>query len=155
MSAPLFSGSYIAFCLELRLERKFEDGDWFWWPGDDHFPEGVYCQNQAAQFEHDIPQVTLPGDEQTDPYGEQPNPLAVWLSRLDQWMSMLEEAGYLSVWFYPEEDTGLWRVETMWSKERRRAYPRPEFDEVWGEGPTREEAAARLWMAVTGQRGAQ
>jgi len=71
-------------------------------------------------------------------WGMSPEPgLWIWLPRLDQWLAMLEEAGVQWVSFAPTPQwTAAWTDADAWLKD--------------AEAPTREEAAARLWMAVTG-----
>lgn len=139
--------SYVSLCCGLRLERRFEDGDWFWWPGDesDRFPEGVYLQHRAAMEEYDIPQALIAGDEQADPYGERPNPLAVWAPRLDQWLDMLEEAGVRDVGFFRGVDHA--KCVVLFQVTAADALDFGDLETA----PTREEAAAKLWMAVTGR----
>lgn len=118
--------SYINVCQELQLERKFEDGDWESAGGD---PPVVYCALCARE------------------YGEDLNPPQAghglfWLPRLDQWLAMLEEAGH---------EWNLIRDALMPDTTDRPRYLAGAEDvpEVRA-APTPEEAAARLWMAVTG-----
>lgn len=63
---------------------------------------------------------------------------AVWLPRLDQWLAMLEEADVKRTCCYGDREVGY-----RYEGDHKSATTR-------GEGPTREEACARLWRAVIG-----
>lgn len=75
--------------------------------------------------------------------------LGLWLPRLDQWLAMLEEAGHPEISFEDMRKTGGpkpgWWATTAEYTPMGRGNMNP------GIGPTREEAAARLWCAVTGR----
>jgi hypothetical protein len=65
---------------------------------------------------------------------------AVWLPRLDQWLAMLEDADVIGTCCDGDREAGyLYQGDHKSAGTKR------------GEGPTREEACARLWMAVTGR----
>lgn len=66
----------------------------------------------------------------------------VWLPRLDQWLAMLEEAGV--------EGVVLERLGSIFFATDRT--PVTHSEGYARRGNTREEAAARLWMAVTGRK---
>jgi hypothetical protein len=109
--APKYA-SYIALCRRLRLEWTWRQGDYYQSP--------------------ELDAVILLGA------GGPPRHTAVPLPRLDQWLAMLEEAGW-----------------TYHLTARVPGYA------IWGNGPdskagreeagTPEEAAARLYCAVTGR----
>jgi hypothetical protein len=131
----LFDGpeyaSYIALCRELRLERTIEPGDWSADFGD------VFMEEPALQVHVARPpgtaSVTLPRDTLAI--------TSIWLPRLDQWLAMLEEAGADCPEFDRETTTGHYVL--------RRGMPDEWGHSQYGTGPTREEAAARLWVIVT------
>lgn len=58
----------------------------------------------------------------------------VWLPRLDQWLAMLEAAGADAVALISSGGSYIVKAHA-----------------AEADGPTREEAAARLWLAVTGR----
>src|SRR5262245_23838343 len=147
--------SYIAFCRALRLEREFEDGDAFWWPGGGRgeWDAGTYVYHDTAS------------DEGVQPEG----PTAtsrVWLPRLDQLLTMLEEAGQDDVGFVkgsfqvnpfnpPPQPPEVPVVDGM-QHGYCMAWTTPDsYEGGWDTGPVypiREEAALRLWLAVTGRQ---
>jgi hypothetical protein len=117
--------SYLALCRELRLERALQDGDFV----DDGVRPGVQmCGVTVA------PGVMWHG--------------GVWLPRLDQWLTMLEDS--VPPWdgAAPWVGVALRRHGRVWfatdlGLEGREGYSRS------GDSP--EEAMARLWIAVTGK----
>jgi hypothetical protein len=125
----LFSGpeyaSYIALCRELRLERDLQEGDWY-------FHESLRPDQEEGWV------LLAAGDERAESF-------EVWLPRLDQWLAMLEEAGADCPEFDRETTTGHYVL--------RRGMPDEWGHSQYGTGQTREEAAARLWRAVTGRTG--
>ena len=120
--------SYIALCRDLWLERQFEEGDWYAYVDDGPIRNG---QKVVAWFD-EVSEVNAAG------------PDAFWLPRLDQWLGMLEEAG--------EDDVQIQRcgnqMEPLYHAAGRRGNPVRVSN-----GPTREEACARLWMAVNARTG--
>ena len=127
--------SYIALCRELMLERKLEEGDWF-----------VLGQHTTAF----VWSALITATAWNDHFHNIPEPgiaRPIWLPRLDQWLAMLEEAGQPDIAF-ERTLAGRWEC----------GRPIPEGDgrtielvPTSGLKHTREEAAARLWMAVTGR----
>ena len=113
--------SYVALCRELRLEHKFEEGDVF-----------VYSTGPAYATEPIVFSKLQPDST-----------LRVWLPRLDQWLAMLRIAGRQSFELhastYMEQQFGAsdYYVGASWQSSD-------------SHGDTPEEAAARLWMAITG-----
>lgn len=106
--------SYIALMRELRLEHEFADGDWFI---DSAGFVGLYYSASIS-------------------YGDEPRD-AIPLPRLDQWLAMLEAAGWVFHLTARQPGYAIWASrEGLHGRE---------------EGPTPEEAAARLWMTVTGK----
>lgn len=124
--------SYIRLCRELRLGRLFEEGDWYW-TTTVHEPEGF-----AAVWDAGYSVERRASDAK------------LWLPRLDQWLAMLEEAGreqlpkhWLSGFsLYPCGGSLEYEAGCCISQAG------PQYTVV---APTREEAASRLWMAVTGR----
>lgn len=115
--------SYIALMRELRLEREFEDGDWLI---DSAGFVGLYYGASIS-------------------YGDEPKD-AVWLPRLDQWLSLLEAAGERDICFsqgHPDALPDEWCCGTSDHWEGGFIYT--------GNAPTREEAAARCWLSATGR----
>lgn len=123
-----FSGSeyysYRALCLELHLQHGYHQGDWYldtlYEPPNDLF-------------------VTTPYDERSR------NSLAdriAWLPLLSDWLEMLNDLNWYQVCFnrVAADSGGGWITIAL----------DPVFKAYTGEGPfpTREEAAARLWMKV-------
>jgi hypothetical protein len=126
--------SYIALCRELRLERSLELGDWY------------------AHSEVDLQHPLVLGWREQLIIGPITEWTWVWLPRLDQWLMMLEEAGWMEVRFSPsaylmDESPVFWRVEGSGIDRRYNVHTTVEYTDL----RTREEAAARLWMAVAGR----
>ena len=125
--------SYIRLMREVRLERKAEAGDWFLSFDPATEPTGF--------------DLRLCNDDGGGCWGA-PEPLAdgwqvIWVPRLDQWLSKLEEAGYATVEF----------VARAIDMERYLYGAHPEdMDRFTGWLDSREEAAARLYCAVTGRQ---
>jgi hypothetical protein len=135
--------SYIALCRELQLEHRFEAGDWWVtvhdtpiaWRLPGHEPVYIsdpnLCNDDGGNF---------PGyQDEHQSY--------VWLPRLDQWMAMLGEAGC--------PDIGMWAGDG-YAKcgvliPGASVYDGIAFADL-ETAPFREEAAARLWCAVTGRK---
>lgn len=116
--------SYVALCRELRLERErgFELGDWWVWLTLEDPPILVdegFLRTVFALID-----------------------LQIWIPRLDQLLAMLEVAGVRDVGFWAFDDRTKCGVLTA-----------GDFDGIsYGDletAPTREEAALRLWMAVS------
>lgn len=126
--APEYA-SYRYLCRELRLERDLESGD-------------LYHESNALVDKVHIyaPVVWPPHSRVTLPRGNEAEG-TVWLPRLDQWLAMLEEAGYADFYLYI-------RRPGTWSASCGDWCDNPRFE---AEGPSREEAVARLWMAVVGR----
>jgi hypothetical protein len=127
---------YIAFCRELRLEHKFEIGDYFidFWDGfTEHQVQLVTDQMQALQLSRQESAIV-------DPVGG-----TVWAPRLDQWFAMIRSTwasgGGPDICLWGDDEVGF-GCETDYKSVQ-----------VRGEGHTPEEAAGRLWMAVTGKLG--
>ena len=116
--------AYIALCRELRLERKFEEGDAY-----------IRSRSQIPNIWHGCFYDGYPMPENSDN--------ATWLPRLDQWLAMLEEAGWREVTISTEGGS-CWVGEKSCTDSGTDWWP----ERYW---PTREEAAARLWCAVTGR----
>lgn len=132
----MFSGpeyaSYVALCRELRLEREFTAGDFYAAPVPVSViaPEGFEVLIWVDLFR--LPHATQD---------------CAWLPRLDQWLAMLEEAGVESVtiqlaWTNPEDPGEKEYVAFD-------AWDVPDADDLRNY-TSREEAAAQLWVAVTG-----
>lgn len=131
--------SYIILCRELRLEREFEEGDWY------AFAVPTSAEWPTALFTH----RAGPDPRQLHRTGN----YCAWLSRLDQWIRLLQEAtercDFALVGF--NETTGplavrfRYRAEWDW-------WQAGEDRHAEAVGDTPEEAAARLWMAVTGRQ---
>lgn len=121
--------SYIALCRELRLERKVKEGDWLTsrWKSRSGWSEWSdlgMCNDDGGGCHN-------ANFWETEDQGEE----IVWLPRLDQWLAMLEEAGVDSITIHRMPGYG-YRV--AWDAPNGYACTYS----------TREEAAARLWMAV-------
>jgi len=129
---PEFQG-YVALCRELRLERRFVEGDYAAWTDSPDGPWTVLLTDGAAAHA---------GHRALSGYGPGGFAYSIWLPRLDQWLAMLEKAGerdaVLQVCRHGVDFTVAWTD----------GYG---IAEQSGRGATREEAAARLWMAVTGR----
>lgn len=130
----LFEGpeyaSFIALCRELRLERVY------WQPGDLRWHPRANPSAWPGQI------MVISDSESAEAASIAGNREAVWLPRLDQLLAMLEEAGARSLTLEPlppDED----HPTATWNCAGRGAV---------GVGRTREEAAARLWLAVTGRQ---
>lgn len=115
--------SYVQLCRELRLEREFDDGDYYTAPVPVSViaPEGFEVLIWVGLFR--LPHATED---------------CIWLPRLDQWLATLEEAGVKALAFIGIPGEEGWICQ-------------PYTEPHEGRGPTREEACARLWMAVTGR----
>jgi hypothetical protein len=83
--------SYISLCRELRLRRKFEEGDYVW--VDLEAPGAVGVTIVSAR--------DVEG-------GKPPSGMGFrWLPRLDQWIRLLWLAGQDSITFEPTVDGGV------------------------------------------------
>lgn len=134
--------SYIELCRALGLEREYEEGDYAAWRGG---PEESWQVLLIDAVRGHVGHRARLG------YG--PGGLAdsVWLPRLDQWLAMLEDE--------PDGCDVATIRKSMRMDEAKEHYVgvifaatstnRPDIEPVWV--PTREEAAAKLWMAVTGR----
>jgi hypothetical protein len=139
---------YIALCRELRLEREFEECDHyaaFWnpWEGSAPPPKVTTWTNAKQDWSAARTWFDRGSTSARD---------VVWLPRLDQWLTMLEEAGWMEVRFSPsaylmDESPVFWRIEGSGIDRRYNVHTTVEYTDL----RTREEAAARLWMAVTGR----
>lgn len=115
--------SYVALCRELELERQFREGDWF---------GRLFAAGDMAPF--------LFSDE-TWGYADRPARVpnrhgdTFWLPSLSDWMEMLSASGHDDVRIWKRSLGGYVAV----------GYQGP-IASV--EGPTREEACARLWIEV-------
>lgn len=119
---------YVELCRELRLERHGVAGDWRL----AHDPEEPWT-------EFDIKVVGSDGLNAFDsPHYDPTDYEVVWLPRLDQWLDMLEVAD-------PR------RVD-VFIQPRDRRYRVTAVSRDFAEGSSREEAAARLWMALMAKR---
>ena len=125
--------SYVQLCRELRLQRERVE------PGD----------LALVAYGPDRPAVADPGAWNHVPsgftaHGGRYREGDVWLPRLDQWVQLLAEAGCQDIGFWSGPDFGKCGVLTP-----------GDFDGIsyadLETAPTREEAAARLWMSVTGR----
>lgn len=134
--------SYVSLCRELRLERDWHVGDWFAWLELD------LTVDYVGLWDHDAEE---PYDPESRP---PPERRRVWLPSLSDWLEMLEKGGHprsgwnhISFHWLPFPDGSTegrhapcWTANTLTTANRALWY---------GIGPTREEACARLWMAVT------
>lgn len=140
---------YVTLCRELRLERDFEEGDWYA-AYDDLEVLGVYIRL--------VTEDAMPGFS-TVAWSE-----VRWLPRLDQWLSKLEEAGVRNVAFQTLSPTESSPFEELGGPLRPIILPpdAPRYGcidlnqigdvkRAWPYGACREEACARLWLAVTGR----
>jgi len=137
-------GSYVALMRELRLERKFEEGDYAAWAGSPAGPWTVLLTDGAAAHA---------GHRAMFGYGPGDQAWSVWLPRLDQLLAMLEDAGRPRIWFDPRPwpaGHALVTWETYITKPGQ-CWVAMSHEEASPESPTREEAAARLWIAITGR----
>jgi hypothetical protein len=138
--------SYIALMRELRLPREFDDGDYYTAPVP------------VSPIAPDGFEVLIWVDLYRWPRATEES---VWLPRLDQWLGMLEEAGADQVLIEhvePHDDYGPGGYICFTLEEGHDGLSRekPDYEDGWHGfyalcRPTREEAAARLWMAVTGR----
>lgn len=143
--------SYIALCRELWTRRP---GNW----SPHEFEIGDMLVMTYPGF-GDIPGRDAVGVYGADAHPHDDDESAVWLPRLDQLLAMLEEAGMGVVaidritkrwepWPYGGFEPPLYQIlanEEAWDCEWECA-----TDHAAG-APTREEAALRLWLAVTGR----
>jgi hypothetical protein len=116
--------SYRGVCKDLGLPHPARIGDWYMnmWASFTEFEVKLISDKMQSFF------LKLPTIEE---YGG-----SFWLPTLADWLEMLETAGYKAVRIEPTGTDGwLVRRDSDW--------------EPLGAGPTREEAAARLWIAVT------
>src|SRR5215831_3633976 len=92
--------SYIALCRELRLEHIFGQADWAFVEDPESENGGVV----TTRLVHE---------------GERAGDTVVWLPRLDQWLAMLEEAGYEFIKLFPRENPRSWECEGQgWHRSR-------------------------------------
>jgi hypothetical protein len=129
---------YIKLMRKLRLEWTWTEGDYF----IDDFPERALG---GVRFKAAVSQVQIQGRAT---YGgeEAAGMDSVSLPRLDQWMALLEGEGIDSVHFFRTiAPDGHVVARTA---ERHGIMVRGGWE---AEGRTHEEAAARLWIAVTGR----
>ena len=119
---------YIRLCRELRFERKWQVGDYVSVTEHGTFACGIVAGSDRP---------TGNGDP-------------VWLPRLDQLLAMLEEVGVAEIAFeqYPDAPHEPWACCPVREVDVgvHMIYALSEFTFL---GFTREEAAARLWCAVT------
>lgn len=127
--------SYIALTRELRLEREWQNGDWY------GFRFHVSIDGEPLREDSAVVLYQTGDDVYTQ--GE-----TWWLPRLDQWLDLLEEADARYFRFYDgarvKSHSPGWHASCL-------VHDGPStrvFDEI---GPTREEAVARLWMIVVRQ----
>lgn len=137
-SAPEYE-SYVALCRELRLP----------FPDDEAWQRG-------SVFEGDPGDLFFAG-EQSAEGGQWPTQEAVFVPRLDQLLAMLEGEGVEFVeigvaWVAPDEALAELAAEGAATKTFY-AFDATNHPDSDGriECPVREEAALRLWMAVTGR----
>lgn len=124
----MFTASYSQFCRELRLEREFEEGDWFLW----FYPEnGGRDERSLLRIATRTPEPKRSGKHN------------VWLPTLTDWLFMLEEAYQASPDFEEMEAYEPVRIRVLSAlADHARTY----VDSLsW------EEVAARLWCAATGR----
>lgn len=126
--------SYIALCRELRLEREIREGDW--WVDD--LDGKVKCGSSMSEYLRNQPAMQMLPQR----------PDVVWVPTLADWLSMLEEAGYADVRIFREPFP---TISPPWYTARRGRIAANDFTGEPACGPTREEAVAKLWMAVTGR----
>lgn len=119
---------YLALMRELRLEREVEQGDWI----------------EVASLDglRSIQVRRAPG-RQVGRTG------AVWLPRLDQWLVMLEEALASPYRRTAGGDPPAFLAGSNWA--RRQALGMLQVRAEHCPDESIEEAAARLWLAVTGR----
>lgn len=128
--------SYVALCRKLRLERGFQEGD-LYTPGIGYRlldPRHTVLRHGGpdhAQFDG-IP-------SSTEERGKKGKQMWAWLPQFSDWLDMLEAAGCRVIRTHDMRDHLGYRV----------AWDEPNGYAVTA--PTREEAAARLWNAVTGR----
>lgn len=105
---------YLALCREIGMTHKLVAGDWYWSPP----PRGYVACCHGFKLRTSWQQADL-----------------IWLPRLDQWLAMLEGAGFLEI--------NIWRTSAGWQMSASKA-------DRWlasGPCPAPEEAAGRLWVA--------
>jgi hypothetical protein len=142
--------SYVALCRELKLAHKFERGD------------SVYYAAGTDPSSRESVTVWINCDEDSYPESAETDDMAIWLPSLSDWLEMLEAIRFGRVKFDNQRlaELGVLNPENLgpWSAlgdrdDFRTAPANPNFviagAWAYGCGPTREEAAARLWMAVT------
>ena len=131
----LFAGpeyaSYIALCRALRLEREFEVGDWA-------LRIITKDGSRTARYLMTSDAVAIwPAAEE----------MMVWLPRLDQWLAMLEMAGFPYV-----QIERFGRRKYVCAVASAGEEPPHDHTRSAGSWLTREEACARTWCAVTGRQ---
>jgi hypothetical protein len=120
--------SYLVLCEELHLAHDLQGGDQFY----EHTPPMVVSKDGVAQVMHWSGNLTWLKKDLGQYW--------FWLPTLSDWYEMLEEIGAPHVRMTRGE-----KPDSPW------------IADAWGQpdkfmsGPTREEAAARLWMAVKGE----
>lgn len=134
--------SYIQLCRELNLTKeRAEPGDiaLIWLHHDDPpwVSAGGAWYSEKGFSSHG-------GHWHRDVLGKQGDG-GIWLPRLDQWLTMLEEAGVLNVRFVFPNETSL---GNRLVRDGDCLAPRMNPGAT---AATNEEIAARLWMAVTGR----
>jgi hypothetical protein len=123
--------SYIALCRDLKLGHP-------WQPFDQ-------CINDGYDDIITIPTYITPGEAA---FGSAEYAHLTWLPTLSDWLEMLHKAGVF------EFSAGIGRDLSHWMSVRQRILSKNVEirSEYWSgsvSAPTREEAAARLWVAVT------
>jgi hypothetical protein len=137
-SLPVYE-SYVSLCRELKLTTPHRRGDWA-------------LNLKTSQL----------GQSPDEPWAWSDRYPEAWLPTLSDWLEMLEEARFGRVQFDNQRlaELGVLNPENLgpWSalgdRDDFRTAPGNTNEVVagawaYGCGPTREEAAARLWMAVT------
>jgi hypothetical protein len=119
---------YVALCRKLALgaeRRPIQMGDWYIDRNDE--PRCIGWHPERVAYIEGIP---------------------IWLPRFDQLLAMLEEAGFPYVELERTSSAGRYSCRCA------RAGEEPPAEHVRGAGlwSTREEAAMRLWMAVTDRK---
>lgn len=135
--------SYVALCGELKLERKFQWGDWYWFEGD-HIRQPWSKLNLAErQCDYDqMPDDSTIGDHGDARIDDKDDYTVkwTWLPSLADWLEMLEEAGITTMTFV--------RGQLGYGISIRQPDWQIYVPDIVVLKPTREEAAARLWLAV-------
>lgn len=116
--------SYVALCRELKLKRAFQSGDWL---------EIRYARTGLADGF-----TTGVWGSGYDDWPDDSSAPVIWLPALSDWLEMLATIGNFYAW-----------VEIHWEGDEWAISVGPHHNKGrFAMAPTREEAAARLWVHV-------